>query len=112
MLFSIGAPLPFGDGRASWIPQESGPLVVSERVGECQAWRVCTLGCLFDRDFHSFAGQHRVGEPFLAQLFNPAKELVVVVGVVMGEGEAFYAGHFSNLHGLIKAAVSPTASLL
>ena len=82
MLFSIGALLPFG------------------------------AGCLPDRKVHAFAGQDRVGEPFLTQLFDPQKKLVVVVGVVMGKGQALYARHFSNLHRLIKAAVSPTAPFL
>ena len=68
--------------------------------------------CLPDREFHSFAGQDRVGEPFLTQLFDAEKKLVVVVGVVMRQGQALYPGHFSNLHRLIKAAVSPTAPFL
>jgi hypothetical protein len=30
--------------------------------------------CLPDRDFHSFAGKHRIGEPFLTQFFDALKE--------------------------------------
>ena len=70
------------------------------------------LDLLPDREFHPFAGQHRVGEPFLTQLFDAQKKLVVVLGIVMREGQALYASHFSNLHGLIKAAVAPTAPFL
>ena len=40
------------------------------------------------------------------------KELIIVVGVVMGEGQALHPGHFRNLHGLIEAAVSPAAPFL
>lgn len=68
--------------------------------------------CLPDRDFHPFAGQHRVGESFLTQLFDAEKKIVVVFGIVMGESQAFHAGHFRDLHGLIEAAVSPTAPFL
>jgi len=35
-----------------------------------------------------------------------------VVGVVMGEGQALYASHFRKLHGLIEAAMSPSAPFL
>ena len=69
-------------------------------------------GCLLDRDFHSFAGQHRVGEPFSTQFFDALKKVVVVVGVVMREGQARHTGHFRKLHGLIEAAVSPAAPFL
>ena len=77
----------------------------------------CTMataasGCLLDRDFHSFAGKHRVGEPFPTQFFDALKKLVVVFGVVMREGQALHAGHFRKLHGLIEAAVSPSAPFL
>jgi hypothetical protein len=48
----------------------------------------------------------------LTQFFNPVEKLVVVVGVVMREGQALYAGHFRKLHGLIEAAVSPSAPFL
>jgi hypothetical protein len=65
-----------------------------------------------DRDFHSFAGEHRVREPFSTQFFDALKKLVVVFGVVMREGQALHAGHFRNLHGLIEAAVSPSAPFL
>src|SRR5207247_4573825 len=68
--------------------------------------------CLPDRDFHSFAGEYRVGEPFLTQLFDAQKKLVVVFGVVMREGQALHAGHFRKLHRLIEAAVSPSAPFL
>lgn len=69
-------------------------------------------GYLPDREFHSFAGQDRIGEPFLTQLFNAQEKFVVVLGVVMREGQALYPSHFSNLHRLIEAAVSPTAPFL
>jgi hypothetical protein len=69
-------------------------------------------GCLLDRDFHSFAGKHRVGEPFLTQFFDALKKLVVMVRVVMRESQALYAGHFRKLHGLIEAAVSPSTPFL
>jgi hypothetical protein len=49
---------------------------------------------LSDRDFHSFAGKHRIGEPFSTQFFDALKKLVVVIGVVMREGQASHAGHF------------------
>jgi hypothetical protein len=65
-----------------------------------------------DRDFHSFAGQLGIGEPFSTQFFDAVKKLVVVLGVVMGEGQAFYVGHFGKLHGLIEAAMSPSAPFL
>ena len=45
-------------------------------------------------------------------IFRCAKKLVVVVGVVMREGQALHAGHFRNLHGLIEAAVAPSAPFL
>ena len=35
-----------------------------------------------------------------------------MLGVVMREGQGLYAGHFRKLHGLIEAAVSPSASFL
>jgi hypothetical protein len=35
-------------------------------LGLC-AMATAGLAFLLDRDFHSFAGQHRVGEPFLVQ---------------------------------------------
>ena len=41
-----------------------------------------------------------------------SKKLVVVFGVVMREGQALHAGHFRKLHGLIEAAVSPSAPFL
>jgi hypothetical protein len=59
--------------------------------------------CLPVRDFHSFAGKHRIGEPFLTQFFDALKKLGVVVRVVMREGQALHAGHFRKLHGLIEA---------
>jgi len=65
-----------------------------------------------DRDYHSFARQHRVGEPFLTQFFDALEKLVVVVRVVMREGQALHVGHFRKLHGLIEAAVSPSAPFL
>lgn len=68
--------------------------------------------CLLDRDFHSFAGKHRVGEPFLTQFFDTLEELVVVAGIVMSQDQTFHAGHFSNLHCLIEAAVSPSTPFL
>ena len=71
-----------------------------------------TSAFLLDRDFHSFAGQHRIGEPFLAQFFDALEKLVVVVGVVMRKSQALHAGHFRNLHGLIEATVSPSAPFL
>ena len=74
--------------------------------------RECSLRLLLDRDFHSFAGKHRVGEPFPTQFFDALKKLVVVFGVVMREGQALHAGHFRKLHGLIEAAVSPSAPFL
>ena len=40
------------------------------------------------------------------------EKLVVVFGIVMRQGEAFHAGHFRNLHGLIETAVSPSAPFL
>jgi hypothetical protein len=33
--------------------------------------------CLPDRDFHSFAGKHRIREPFLAQFFENAGRYLV-----------------------------------
>ena len=48
----------------------------------------------------------------MAQFFDARQKLVVVFGVVMGEGQALRAGHFRNLHGLIEAAVSPSAPFL
>ena len=48
----------------------------------------------------------------MTQFFDALKKLVVVVRVVMGEGQALHAGHFRNLHGLIEAAVSPAAPFL
>ena len=74
--------------------------------------RECSLSLPLNRDFHSFAGKHRVGEPFLTQFFDALKKIVVVVGVMMREGQAFHVGHFRNLHGLIEAAVSPSAPFL
>src|SRR6266481_6104408 len=68
--------------------------------------------CLLDRDFHSFAGKDRVGEPFWTQFFDALKKLVVVVGIMVREGQALHAGHFRNLHGLIEAAVPPSAPFL
>lgn len=65
-----------------------------------------------DRYFHSLAGKHGLGKPFLTQSFDAPKKIVVMVGVVMGEGQAFRAGHFRKLHGLIEAAVSPSAPAL
>ena len=35
-----------------------------------------------------------------------------MVGVVMREGQALHAGHLRKLHGLIEAAVSPSAPVL
>src|SRR5439155_10230585 len=89
----------------------------SRRLSGCywatgQSLRVAASDCLPDRDFHSFAGKHRIGEPFLTQFFDALKKLVVVVGVVMREGEALHTGHFPKLHGLIEAAVSPSAPFL
>src|SRR5438552_2501084 len=77
-----------------------------------QSLRAAASGCFPDRDFHSFAGKHCIGEPFLTQFFDALKKLVVVVRVVMGEGQALRAGHFRKLHGLIEAAMSPSAPLL
>ena len=74
--------------------------------------RFATSRYLSDLDFHSFASQHGVREPFLAQFFDALKKLVVVVGVVMCEGQALHASHFRKLHCLIEAAVSPSAPLL
>jgi hypothetical protein len=48
----------------------------------------------------------------LTQFFDALKKLVVVVRVVMREGQALHAGHFRKLHGLIEAAVSPPAPFL
>ena len=72
----------------------------------------CSVSLPLDRDFHSFACQDRVGEPFLTQFFYALKELVVVFGVVMRQRQALYAGHFRKLHGLIETAVSPSAPFL
>jgi hypothetical protein len=66
--------------------------------------------CLLDCDFHSFAGKHRARESFLTQFFDALKKVVVVFGVVVREGQLLHAGHFRKLHGLIEAAVSPSAS--
>ena len=74
--------------------------------------RECSLSSPLNRDFHSFAGKHRVGKPFPTQFFDALKKLVVVVGVVMREGQAFHASHFRKLHGLIETAVSPSAPFL
>jgi hypothetical protein len=48
----------------------------------------------------------------LAQFLNPLEEIVVVLWVMVGEGEALYASHFGNLHGLIEATMSPAAPVL
>ena len=53
-----------------------------------------------------------MGEPFSTQFFDPLKKLVVVFGVVMREGQTLHAGHFRKLHGLIEAAMSPSAPFL
>jgi hypothetical protein len=58
------------------------------------------------------AGKHSVVEPFSTQFFDALKELIIVFGVVMGEGQALHAGHLRKLHGLIEAAVSPSAPVL
>lgn len=72
----------------------------------------CSSGCILDRDFHSFAGKHRIGESFLTQFFDALEKLIVVVGIVMRESQLLRAGHFRKLHGLIEAAVSPSAPFL
>src|SRR4029450_6023519 len=79
-------------------------------VGE--SLRSAASGGFPDRDFHSFAGKHRIRKPFLAQFFDALKKLVVVVRVMMREGQALHAGHLRKLHGLIEAAVSPSTPLL
>ena len=58
-----------------------------------------TSDCLPDRDFHSFAGKHRIGEPFLTQFFDALKKLVVVVRVVTREGQALRPGHLLTTDG-------------
>src|SRR4029079_16743907 len=96
-------------GRAE--PRQNGD---SRGLGCCWA-EVSSLlaaGCILDRDLHSFACQHRVGKSFLTQFFDAFKKLVVVFGIVMREGQALCAGHFRKLHGLIEAAVSPSAMSL
>src|SRR5207248_2787895 len=70
------------------------------------------LGCLPDRDFHSFAGNYRVREPFSTQFFDAVEKIVVVLGVMMREGQALHTSHFRKLHGLVEAAVSPSAVFL
>jgi len=45
----------------------------------------------------------------LTQFFYALRKLVVVVRVVMREGQALCAGHLRKLHGLIEAAVSSSA---
>ena len=67
---------------------------------------------LLDRDFHSFAGKHGVGEAFLTQFLDAVEKIVVVLGVMMGKGQALHASHFGNLHRLIEAAVSTSAPFL
>jgi hypothetical protein len=42
-------------------------------------------------------GQHRVGELLPTQFFDALEKLVVVVGIVMREGQLLHAGHFRNL---------------
>src|SRR4030095_6659079 len=69
-------------------------------------------GCLPDRDFHSFAGNYRVREPFSTQFFDAVEKIVVVFGVMMREGQALHTSHFRKLHRLIEAAVSPSAVFL
>ena len=48
----------------------------------------------------------------MTQFFDALKKLVVMVGIVMGEGQALHARHFRKLHGLVEAAVSPSAPFL
>ena len=65
-------------------------IIVPDRLlarGDLRHHGDCSLRLfLSDRDFHSFAGKHRVGEPFLTQLFDAQEKVVVVLGVVMCEG--------------------------
>src|SRR3954453_23934296 len=65
-----------------------------------------------DRDFHSFAGNYGVGEPFSTQFFDAVEKIVIVLGIMMREGQALHASYFRKLHGLVEAAVSPSAVFL
>src|SRR5205807_2065219 len=64
-------------------------------------------GAQLKLDFHPFSGKDDIGEMLLALLFDPQQELVIMVRVVVGEGQPLDPRPLGHLDRLLPAAVAP-----
>ncbi len=85
MAGSLDTAFGFQDGRPTgpWLQRPQFHLKCSSDCYWAEVSSLLGSGCVLNRDFHSFAGQHRIWKPFLTQFFDALKKLIVVFGIVM-----------------------------
>src|SRR5262249_44021698 len=110
-----GAGSPPAHPRRRWAPARRGPRMSRQwRTGPCAARRA---GRLPDRaplqlDLHFFPGEDDMGKVLLALVFHSQQELVIVVRVVVGEGQLLHPRLLGHLDRLRPATVAPALLVL